>query len=284
MKTLLLALAAAAVLAVAPSTAQTYPTRPITMLVPFAAGGTTDVLARILAEDMGKTLGQNVIVENVGGAGGRSGTERVIRGEPDGYTILFGNMGPMAASKALFKDQRYDPRTDLAPVGLVADVPMVIAASKKSGMADLKSFIAKIKAEGDKVTFGTAGFGATSDLAPRLLLHLSGLKSTVVPYKGAGPAIQDLIGGFVDGVRRASFSGSLSKHFCAGSKTASTRDDPSPRSLPRTRMRQPARWRMTRELRPLAPTLTAQRLEPEWLDGPPPAEMVKLIYLISWTC
>jgi tripartite-type tricarboxylate transporter receptor subunit TctC len=200
MKTLLFGLAAAAVLAVAPSTAQTYPTRPITMLVPFAAGGTTDVLARILAEDMGKTLGQNVIVENVGGAGGRSGTERVIRGEPDGYTILFGNMGPMAASKALFNDQRYDPRTDLAPVGLVADVPMVIATSKKSGMADLKSFIAKIKAEGDKVTFGTAGFGATSDLAPRLLLHLSGLKATVVPYKGAGPAIQDLIGGFVDGV------------------------------------------------------------------------------------
>ena len=200
MKTLLLGLAAAALLAVTPSTAQTYPNRPVTMLVPFAAGGTTDVLARILAEDMGKTLGQNVIVENVGGAGGRSGTERVIRGEPDGYMILFGNMGPMAASKALFKDQRYDPRTDLAPIGIVADVPMVIAASKKSGVTDLKSLMAKIKAEGDKVTFGTAGFGATSDLAPRLLLHLSGLKATVVPYKGAGPAIQDLIGGFVGGV------------------------------------------------------------------------------------
>ena len=200
MKRLVLGFAAAAMLALAPATAQTYPTRPVTMLVPFAAGGTTDVLARILAEEMGRVLGQNVIVENVGGAGGRSGTERVIRGEPDGHTILFGNMGPMAASRALFKDQRYDPRSDLAPVGLVADVPMVMAASKKSGAAELKAFVAKIKAEGDKVTFGTAGFGATSDLAPRLLLHLSGLKATIVSYRGAGPAIQDLIGGFVDGV------------------------------------------------------------------------------------
>lgn len=200
MRTLLLGLMAAATLAIAPVSAQSYPTRPVTMLVPFAAGGTTDVLARILAEEMGKALGQNIVVENVGGAGGRTGTERVIRGEPDGYTVLFGNMGPMAASRALFKDQRYDPRTDLAPIGLVADVPMVMAASKKSAVADLKSFVAKVKAEGDKVTFGTAGFGATSDLAPRLLLHLSGLKATIVPYKGAGPAIQDLIGGFVDGV------------------------------------------------------------------------------------
>ncbi|WP_376987251.1 Bug family tripartite tricarboxylate transporter substrate binding protein [Bosea sp. R86505] len=200
MKTLLLGLAAAVTLAIAPAAAQTYPARPVTMLVPFAPGGTTDVLARILAEEMGKALGQNVIVENVGGAGGRIGTERVTRGEPDGYTVLFGNMGPMAASRALFKDQRYDPRTDLAPIGLVADVPMVIAASKKSGVADLKAFVARVKEQGDKVTFGTAGFGATSDLAPRLLLHLSGLKATIVPYKGAGPAIQDLLGGFVDGV------------------------------------------------------------------------------------
>lgn len=200
MKKLSLAMAAAVALAFSPAAAQTYPNRPVTMLVPFAAGGTTDVLARIVAEAMGKELGQNVVVENIGGAGGRTGTERVINGAADGHTILFGNMGPMAASKALFKDQRYDPRTDLKPIGLVADVPMVIAASKKSGVTDLKSFVAKIKAEGDKVTFGTAGFGATSDMAPHLLLHLTKLKATIVPYKGAGPAIQDLMGGFVDGV------------------------------------------------------------------------------------
>jgi len=182
------------------SVAQTYPTRPISMIVPFAAGGTTDVLARIVAEAMGQQLGQNVIVENIGGAGGRTGTERVIRAAPDGYTILFGNMGPMAASKALFKDQRYDPRSDLAPIGLVSDVPMVIAASKKSGVTDLKTFVARMKEKGDAVTFGTAGYGATSDMAPNLLLHLTKLKATIVPYQGAGPAIRDLTGGFVDAV------------------------------------------------------------------------------------
>jgi tripartite-type tricarboxylate transporter receptor subunit TctC len=182
------------------STAQTYPTRPITMIVPFAPGGTTDVLARIVAEAMGQQLGQNVIVENVGGAGGRTGTERVIRVTPDGYTILFANMGPMAASKALFKDQRYDPRTDLAPIGIVSDVPMIIAASKKSGVTDLKTFLGRMKEQGVAVTFGTAGYGATSDLAPNLLLHLTKFKATIVPYQGAGPAIRDLTGGFVDGV------------------------------------------------------------------------------------
>lgn len=195
-------LAAATTLALGamPASAQDYPSRPISMLVPFAPGGTTDVLARILAEAMGKELGQNVIVENVGGAGGRTGTERVIKAAPDGYTVLFGNMGPMAASKALFKDQRYDPRVDLAPVGLVADVPMVMAASKKSGITDLKTFIARIRSEGEKVTFGTAGYGATSDMAPNLLTHQLGMKATIVPYQGAGPAIRDLTGGFVDSV------------------------------------------------------------------------------------
>lgn len=200
MKKRSLAILATLVLAASPVAAQSYPSRPVTMLVPFAPGGTTDVLARIVAEAMGKDLGQNVIVENVGGAGGRTGTERVIKSAPDGYTILFANMGPMAAGKALFKDQRYDPRTDLAPIGVVADVPMVLAASKKSGITDLKTLIARIKTDGDKVTFGTAGFGATSDMAPHLLLHLTKLKATIVPYKGAGPAIQDLMGGFVDGV------------------------------------------------------------------------------------
>jgi tripartite-type tricarboxylate transporter receptor subunit TctC len=180
--------------------AQTYPTRPVTMVVPFAPGGTTDVLARIIAEAMGTDLGQNVIVENAGGAGGRSGTERVVRARPDGYTLLFGNMGPMAASKALFKETRYDPRNDLAPIGLVANIPMVIAASNKSGIQDLKTLLARLREPDNKVTFGTAGYGATSDMAPRLLLHQTKLKATIVPYQGAGPALRDLTGGFVDAV------------------------------------------------------------------------------------
>jgi tripartite-type tricarboxylate transporter receptor subunit TctC len=180
--------------------AQSYPTRPVTMVVPFAPGGTTDVLARIVAEAMGADLGQNVIVENVGGAGGRTGTERVVRARADGYTIMFGNMGPMAASKALFKESRYDPRSDLAPIGLVADVPMVIAASNKSGIQKLETLLARLREPDSKVAFGTAGYGATSDMAPRLLLHQTRLKATIVPYQGAGPALRDLTGGFVDAV------------------------------------------------------------------------------------
>lgn len=191
-------LALAASLLPASAGADTYPSRPVTMIVPFAPGGTTDVLARIVAEAMGKNLGQTVIVETVGGAGGRLGTERVVKAAPDGYTILFGNMGPMAASKALFRDQRYDPRTDLVPVGLVADVPMVMAASNASGITDVKGLVARLKAKPDGATFGSAGYGATSDMAPNLLLHQTGLKATIVPYQGSGPAIRDLMGGFVD--------------------------------------------------------------------------------------
>ncbi len=104
----------------------------------------------------------------------------------------------MAASKALFRDQRYDPRTDLVPVGLVADVPMVMAASNASGITDVKGLVARLKAKPDGATFGSAGYGATSDMAPNLLLHQTGLKATIVPYQGSGPAIRDLMGGFVD--------------------------------------------------------------------------------------
>ena len=145
-----------AMLCLAPTAAlaQAFPTKTISMIVPFAPGGTTDVLARIVAEAMGRDLGHNVIVENIAGAGGRTGTERVIRAEADGYTILFGNMGPVAASKSLFKDQRYDPRTDLKAIGIVADVPMVVAASKASGIADLKTLLAQIRENGMGVTFG----------------------------------------------------------------------------------------------------------------------------------
>lgn len=180
--------------------AQDYPTRPIKVVVPFAPGGTTDILARIVVEAMGRDLGQNAYVENVGGAGGRTGTERVVKAPPDGYTLLFGNTGPMAASKVFFADQRYDPRTDLTPVGLVADVPMVLAASNKSGITNLASFIARMRETNDAVTFGSAGFGATSDMAPNLLLHETKLKATIVRYQGAGPAIRDLTGGFIDAV------------------------------------------------------------------------------------
>ncbi|WP_068297745.1 tripartite tricarboxylate transporter substrate binding protein [Pararhodobacter sp. CCB-MM2] len=180
--------------------AQDYPTQPIRMVVPFSAGGTTDVLARIVAPAMAEHLGQNVLVENVGGAGGRIGTEQVSRAEADGYTILFGNMGPMAVAMALFDDMTYDPREALAPVGIVADVPMVLSVSNASGVTDLEAFLERLRTEGEDVNFGTAGFGATSNLAPTLLLHQTGLEGTLIPYQGAGPAIVDLMAGMVDAV------------------------------------------------------------------------------------
>lgn len=192
---------AAALVGTAPAAlAQDYPSGPVTMIVPFAPGGTTDVLARIVAPAMAAHLGQNVLVENVGGAGGRIGTQQVIRAEPDGQVIVFGNMGPLAAAMGVFDDMEYDPRTDLAPVGLVADVPMVLAASKASGVETLEDFVEKLRAEGEAVNFGTAGIGATSDLAPALFLSLTGLSGTRIPYQGAGPAIVDLQAGMMDAV------------------------------------------------------------------------------------
>lgn len=180
--------------------AQGYPNRTISIVVPFAAGGTTDILARILAESLSRNLGQSVIIENVGGAGGRTGTERVVRAAADGYTILLGNMGPMAASRGLFRETRYNPKTDLQPIGLVAVVPMVLAVSKASGITNLKDMIAAVRAKGEGFSFGSAGFGATSDMAATLFVHLLGTKATIIPYQGSGPAIRDLTGGFVNAV------------------------------------------------------------------------------------
>ena len=193
-------LALCAVISTTAVTAEEYPNQPIRMVVPFSAGGTTDVLARIVAPAMSEFLGQNVVVENVGGAGGRIGTEQVSRANPDGYTILFGNMGPMAVAMALFDDMTYDPRDALAPVGMVADVPMVLSVSNASGVTHLEGFLERLRTEGENINFGTAGFGATSDLAPTLLLHETGLDGTLIPYQGAGPAIVDLVAGMVDAV------------------------------------------------------------------------------------
>jgi tripartite-type tricarboxylate transporter receptor subunit TctC len=141
---------------------EAYPTRPVTFLVPYAAGGTTDVLARIVARAMSPALGQTVVVENAGGAGGTIGTARVVRAAPDGYTLTLGNMGSLAANVPLYPNLGFDPRQDLAPVGVVARVPMMLAASNKSGVKDLPSFVQKLKTEG-----GTSRGGA-ADPARRL--------------------------------------------------------------------------------------------------------------------
>ena len=198
----LLAMAAAA--ASAPARAQTgggaWPQRTIPLVVPSAPGGTLDALARFFAQAMSPALGRSVVVENVGGAGGLIGMQRAARAEPDGHTIVFGNMGVMAASVPLNPDSGYDPRRDLAPVGMAAHVPMVLAASPQSGVRDLQGLLARIRERGEGVTFGTAGLGTTSHLAPALLLHLTSLKATLVSYRGAGPAMNDLAAGVVDAV------------------------------------------------------------------------------------
>ena len=177
-----------------------YPQRTVTLLVPAAPGGTLDALARFFAVAMGPILGRTVVVENVSGAGGLIGMQRAARAEPDGHTLVFGNMGVMAAFVATNPNAGYDPRRDLAPVGLAAHVPMVIAASPQSGVRDLQSLLARFRERGERATFGTAGLGTTSHLAPALLMHLAGLRGTLVSYRGAGPAMNDLAAGVVDAV------------------------------------------------------------------------------------
>ena len=182
----------------APAHAQTYPNRPITFIVPYAAGGTTDVLARIIGKAMGSDLGQTIVIENAGGAGGTVGTQRVVRADPDGYTLTFGNMGSLAANVSLYPKLSFDPRKDLAPVGVVANVPMVLSVSKKSGVKDVAGFIEKLK--GGEVNFGHSGPGSTGHLAAVAFLAATNTKATNIAYRGAGPAITDLAAGVVDAV------------------------------------------------------------------------------------
>ncbi len=199
-RTLLAATAAMPLVPEARAQGAAWPQRNVTILVPAAPGGTLDALARLLAQAMSPRVGRAVVVENVGGAGGLIGMQRAARAEPDGHTLVFGNMGVMAAFVALNPDQGYDPRRDLAPIGLMAHVPMVLAASPGSGVRDLKGLLERMRERGDGVTFGTAGLGTTSHLAPSLLLHLTGLRATLVSYRGAGPAMIDLAAGTIDAV------------------------------------------------------------------------------------
>lgn len=182
------------------ASAQTFPNRPVTFVVPYAPGGTTDVLARIVGKAMGADVGQTVIIENAGGAGGTTGTQRVVRAEPDGYTLTFGNMGSLAANVSLYPKLSFDPRRDLAPVGLVATVPMALSLSKASGVKDLAGFLAKLRSGDKAVNFGSAGPGSTGHLAAIAFLAVTNTKATLVNYRGAGPAINDLVAGVVDSV------------------------------------------------------------------------------------
>ena len=180
------------------SIAQTYPSRPVTIIVPFAAGGPTDIIARISGEYFSKALGQQFVVENVAGAGGTTGITRGAQAKPDGYTIMMGHMGTHGAAPALYASLKYDPAKDFTPVGLVAGTPILIVARKDFPAANLKEFIAKVKDPAAKVKQAHAGVGSVSFTTCTLLTSQLGAKSIVAAYRGTGPALNDLVGGQVD--------------------------------------------------------------------------------------
>jgi tripartite-type tricarboxylate transporter receptor subunit TctC len=196
-KIFLAAAIAAAVAGVQTAEAQNYPDRTITMVVPFTAGGPTDTVTRLVAEAMQRDLGQQIIVENVQGAGGTIGAGRVAKAEPDGYTLLLHHIG-MATSATLYRSLPYNPREAFAPVGLVTRVPMTIVARADFPPKDAAELVAYLKENGDKVNYANAGIGAASHLCGMLLMREIGTKLTTVPYKGTGPAMTDLMGGQVD--------------------------------------------------------------------------------------
>ena len=191
-------LAAAASIWSAAAYAQTYPSRPVTMVVPFAAGGTFDVVGRIMAARMAELLGQSVIVENVTGGGGIVGVTRVINAASDGYTLLFGTVGTHAYNQWIYKKRRYDAVNDFTPVTLFSEQPMVLEARKDLPANDLREFIGLLKSNGAKMQFGSAGAGTTTHLACALLNSKIGVNVTHVPYRGSAPAANDLISGQID--------------------------------------------------------------------------------------
>jgi tripartite-type tricarboxylate transporter receptor subunit TctC len=193
----LAALAAFAVGMAATAHAQAYPDKPITLIVPFAAGGPTDVVARMMAIPMGKALGQTVLVENAVGAGGTIGANKVAHAAPNGYTIFLHHMG-MATAPALYKKLPFDPLKDFEYIGQVVDVPMTLLARKDFPAKDFPELLAYLKANGNKVSMANAGLGAVSHLCGLLFQSQIGIDLNTIPYKGTGPAMNDLLGGQVD--------------------------------------------------------------------------------------
>ena len=183
----------------------TYPSRPITMIVPFAAGGTSDVIARIVAEEMSRRLGQRIVHENVGGAGGTVALARAARAAPDGYTIFIGNSGTNAAAYAIYPDIRYTPESFI-PLGLIAKTNSMIALRPDFPATTLAGFIADAKARPGIIRLGHAGVGSQNYLICRAFMEAAGVDVALVSYRGAGPALNDLMGGHVDGVCDAATS------------------------------------------------------------------------------
>ena len=177
--------------------AQAYPSKTVTLLVPYAPGGGHDAMARIVAEKLGPRLGQTVVVENKPGAAGMIGTEQVVRAAPDGYTLLFSSPAEIVVAPSVYKTMRYDPVKDLTPITQVGDTPLVLMAHPSVGVKTVAELIAKAKREPGKLSFGTAGTGSSQHLAGAWINNLAGIDLQHVPYKGAGPATNDLLGGNV---------------------------------------------------------------------------------------
>jgi tripartite-type tricarboxylate transporter receptor subunit TctC len=192
---LLLAASTAALVSVgSPASAQSFPDRTLTLVVPFAAGGSTDVVARVIAQKMGETLKQQVVVENVAGAGGNLGAAKVARAEPDGYTILMGTVATHALNPLILKTKPYDPEKDFAPISLLVIVPNVLVVNPELPVKNVAELVALLKQDPEKYSYASSGNGTPLHLSGELFNSMAGVKMQHVPYKGAGPALNDLIG------------------------------------------------------------------------------------------
>jgi len=206
------------VASVVPARAQDYPSRSITVVVPFPAGGASDVVARIVTSQMSGILGQSIIIENVSGAGGTIGSARVAAAAPDGYILLAAAMGSHVAAPVLTPNVKYDPLADFAPIGITAHSPAVIIARKDFPAQDLKEFVATLRQQGGAVRQAHGGIGASSHMACLLFTEEIGAKPTLVAYRGSGPALNDLVGGHVDFLCEQSVS--VAEQVLAGSVKA----------------------------------------------------------------
>ena len=180
--------------------AQTYPDRPIKLIAPFPAGGLADVLARAVGDELTRSLGQPVVVENRAGAGGNIGAEAVARAAPDGYTLMMSSAGILTANQFLYASMPFDPEKDFVTVSNVADMPMMVVVNPKVEAKTLAEFVALARAHPGKLNFGSPGIGTTGHLGLAMFMHAAGIKLTHVPYRGAAPAITDLLAGQIDGV------------------------------------------------------------------------------------
>src|SRR4051794_14127056 len=177
--------------------AQNYPTRAITLVIPFAPGGSTSIVGRAIADKMSEVLGEKVVVDNRPGAGGTVGTKAVAKSEPDGYTLLLGYTGTLAIGPSLYKNVGYDPRRDFAPIGLIGNAPNSLVVHPSFQAKTIAELIAYAKANPGKVNFGSAGAGTVSHITGEYFAASAGIKLVHIPYKGTGPALTDLLGGHI---------------------------------------------------------------------------------------